>query len=156
MSGGNLTDSEMSGGKMRRRATLVLIVVLLLLACGLAVLAGCGGSKTAGTSTSTSAGASTGPGGSTEQQVGVPLYPGTKAEQAYAGVYKMTTTDSFDQVVAFYKKELPKATFSQTTIPTGKGAAFVVDESSFHGNVSVEENLPANGQVTVTVSRFNQ
>lgn len=144
------------------RVPVLVILSLLLLACVLAASAGCGGSKSPGTSPETSTSPNTGPstgsspGGVTQQQIGVPVYPGTRPEQTFAGIYQMTTTDSFDQVVAFYKKELPKATFSEITIPTGKGASLVVDESGFHGNVSVEENLPEKGQVTIRVSKFNQ
>jgi hypothetical protein len=67
----------------------------------------------------------------------------------------MTTADSFEAVVEFYKKQLPKATFSQIAIDTGKGASYVLDDADFHGNVSVEENLPTKGQVTITVSKFS-
>jgi len=135
---------------MKKLALPAVAAVSLMLAFGLALSAGCGGSKA-----TSSTGPSSASGYVSEQTVGVPIYPGTKPEQEYAGVYKMTTGDSFDQVVAFYRKQLPKATYSETTIQTGKGAAFVVDESTFHGNVSVEENTPSNGKVTITVSKFN-
>ncbi|HEY5532167.1 MAG TPA: hypothetical protein VIK22_09225 [Candidatus Anoxymicrobiaceae bacterium] len=135
---------------MKKLALPAVVAVSLMLAFGLALSAGCGGSKT-----TSSAGTSSTSGEVSEQAVGVPIYPGTKPEQVYEGVYKMTTGDSFDQVAAFYKKQLPTATYSETTIQTGKGAAFVVDESTFHGNISVEENTPSNGKVTITVSRFN-
>jgi hypothetical protein len=90
----------------------------------------------------------------TAADVGVPVYPGTSPEEAYSGVYRMVTTDSFEKVVTFYKDKLPAAVYSEIAIPTGKGASLVVDDGGFHGNLSVEENLPSPGKVTVTASRF--
>ena len=92
---------------MKKLALPAVVAVSLMLAFGLALSAGCGGSKT-----TSSAGTSSTSGEVSEQAVGVPIYPGTKPEQVYEGVYKMTTGDSFDQVAAFYKKQLPTATYS--------------------------------------------
>lgn len=39
--------------------------------------------------------------------------------------------------------------------PSGKGASFLVNEDDFSGNVSIEENIPSDGKVTITVSKFN-
>ena len=123
-----------------------LIAIALLLAVTLAVISGCGGSKS--NSGNDSRGKAV-----TAETVGVAIYPGTVPEEAYPGVYKMATEDAFDRVVAFYKAELPGATFSEITIPSGRGASFVVDKGDFHGNVSIEENVPESGRVTITVSR---
>ncbi len=124
-------------------------LVALCLALALMVT-GCGGSTTTRGGSDTSPGKATSP-----VNVGAPVYTGTNPEEVYSGVYKMVTPDGFEQVVAFYEKELPNAAFTETTIETGKGASFLVDTSSFHGNVSVEENVPAKGQVTITISRIN-
>ena len=147
---------------MKKRAPAVLIATSILLTVGLAVSAGCGGSKNTtgtGTNPSLSKTPATTSGSSssnvTEQTLGVPIYPGTKPEQAYTGVYKKTTGDGFDKVVEYYRKQVPGATYSETVIESGKGASFVVDSSSFHGNISLEENMPSKGHVTITVSRFS-
>lgn len=108
-----------------------------------------GETSSPGTSNSTSSS-----GDVTETQVGVPVYPGTTPREAYKDVYKMITTDGYDKVVGFYKEKLPEATFSEMSIGTGKGAAFNVQSADFHGNVSVEEGMPAKGQVTITVSKI--
>lgn len=125
---------------------------MLLLACCIAIFAGCGGSTPA---TTGAQGKTSSPnGGVTSKALPVPAYPQTEPDEVYDGVFKMITTDSFDQVIGFYKKELPAATFSQIKIDTGRGASFLVDSDAFHGNVSVEENLPSNGEVTITVSSY--
>ncbi|MHB8895722.1 MAG: hypothetical protein ACYC99_11185 [Candidatus Geothermincolia bacterium] len=139
---------------MRKQWSLVIAVLALVIVASSLALAGCGGSKGSGKSTSPPASSSASTGGVTSQTLGVPVYPGTRADEAFAGVFKMTTTDSFDKVIEFYEKELPDATFSEIKIDTGRGASFVVDKSDFNGNISVEENLPGSGQVTITVSRF--
>jgi len=123
------------------------VTLLPVLGLSLLLLAGCGGGTTASKGSPPSA--------VSIQNLGVPAYPGTKPSEAYSGVFKMTTADSFEAVVEFYKKQLPKATFSQIAIDTGKGASFVLDDADFHGNVSVEENMPTKGQVTITVSKFS-
>jgi len=134
-------------GAMSKKTGIVTIAFLaLVLASIMVISAGCGGSGSTGTTSPK--------GGVTSQGLGVPVYTGTTAEEVYPGVFKMTTTHGFDQVVAFYKKELREATFSEIKIDTGRGASFVVDMKGFNGNISVEENLLADGQVTVTVSKF--
>jgi hypothetical protein len=134
------------GAEVKRSVLTVTAVAFVLLIAALSA-SGCGGGGGTATTTGSKADAA---------RVGVPVYPGTSPEEAYAGVYKMVTPDSFDKVVAFYKDKLPGATYSQITIPTGRGASFLVDDKDFHGNVSVEENLPASGKVTITVSRYSQ
>ncbi len=136
---------------IKRRSTFfagALLLLALLLAAG-----GCG----SGSSSDSGDAVKTTPAGKevTEETLGVEIYPGSSPEEAFAGVYKMVTPDGYDKVVEFYKKSEPDAVFSETAIETGKGAAFVVDKSGFHGNISVEENLPSQGEVTITVSRFN-
>ena len=138
---------------MKKRFLPVLVLLSLMLAGGLAMSAGCGGSKT--TSGGPSTAPTSAPATTNAQTVGAPIYPGTKAEPVYAGVYKMVTGDSYDKVVAFYKKELPNATFSETTIPSGKGSSLLIDSADFRGNVSVEENMPSSGKVTVTVGKIS-
>jgi len=123
------------------------VTALCLLLAIVSLAAGCGGSKPA--TKPSSSGSSAAP-----SNIGVPVYPGTTPEEAF-GVTKMVTTDSYDQVVAFYKKALPGATFSEITIPSGKGASLLVDTKEFHGNVSIEENLPSSGKVTISVSKIS-
>lgn len=134
-----------------RRRSIVLTALMLALALSTAVIAGCGAStsQSSGPEKTATDGNKDG-----AVAVGVTAYPGTRPDEVYNGVYKMTTSDTFDQVVGFYKKELPQATFSEIKIDTGRGASFLVDSAEFHGNVSVEENLPSDGQVTITVSRI--
>jgi len=128
-------------------------LVLFLIAVVLIVIAGCGGSNSA--TEAENKGTDSKGKTVTEETLGVAVYSGTTPEEAYPGVYKMVTDDGFDEVIAFYKAELPDAVFSELPIPSGKGAAFAVSEGGFQGNVSVEENLPVEGKVTITVSRFN-
>jgi hypothetical protein len=149
---------------MTRSKLACALAVSTLLAIMLVAIAGCGGGTTTPASTDTTPTTPTSTGTSpttpastgttpTEKDVGVVGYPGTSPEQVYAGVYKMVTADGYDKVVEFYKKAEPGAVFSEITIPTGKGASFVVDTADFHGNISVEENLPESGKVTITVSK---
>ena len=138
---------------MKKLAPATLIVLALLLAVTLAVAAGCGGSKS--TEKTDTKVVDTGEKDVSTETVGVAVYAGTKPEEAYPGVYSMVTGDGFDEVVGFYKAELPGATFSEIEIPSGRGASFLVDKDDFSGNVSIEENIPSDGKVTITVSKFN-
>ncbi len=132
---------------MKRYTCLALVTLALMLALALLVVAGCGGSSpnTSGADTS----------GNTvdAKAVGVPTYPGTTPEEVYPDVYRMVTTDGYAKVAAFYKEKLTGATTSEITIPTGRAASFMVTEDWGYRNVSVEENVPESGRVSITVTK---
>lgn len=135
---------------MRSFTRTTLAVTAAALALALAVLVGCGGSGSGSTATK---GTDTSSGNAVaDEAVGVAVYPGTNPEEIFTGIYTMVTSDGFDEVLEFYRGELPDAIFSEISIETGRGASFMVTEGDSYRNVSVEENLPESGSVTITVS----
>ncbi|MEP0765669.1 MAG: hypothetical protein HRF45_03890 [Fimbriimonadia bacterium] len=88
----------------------------------------------------------------TEAELGVPVYPGATGEMTstYEGSeegksqtmrqHLLTTPDSFDDVVAFYKSKLKDVkSQSVTTVPEGKIAFFHLEAPDGHVTITINE-----------------
>lgn len=97
----------------------------------------------------------------TEAELGIPVYPGATAEvtSTYEGSeggktqtmrqHLLTTPDSFDEVVAFYKSRLKDVeSQSVTTVPDGQIAFFHVPAPTPGGHVTVTINEDRDKKVT--------
>ncbi|GMV38256.1 MAG: hypothetical protein AMXMBFR61_27640 [Fimbriimonadales bacterium] len=97
----------------------------------------------------------------TEAELGIPVYPVATAEvtSTYEGSeggrtqtmrqYLLTTPDSFDEVVAFYKSRLKDVeSQSVTTVPDGQIAFFHVPAPTPGGHVTVTINEDRDKKVT--------
>jgi hypothetical protein len=88
--------------------------------------------------------------GASEQEVGIPFYPGAKATQTAAvsgqeaGSFTqvmLTTPDSVDQVKAFYQKQFPKAeTAMDMQSPSGRMVHMSVKEGELQKVIQINRD----------------
>lgn len=97
-----------------------------------------------------------------EGELGVPIYPGaekvegesdtitTEGEEGTSVISGTTleTSDSFDEVVAWYKEKMPSAMFTELDEDGGKSASFMVTEEDAIRTVTITED---NGKTMISV-----